>query len=313
MSTRRRPRRSRVAGRVGRFGCAVAALAALLVLATGGVILWLDHAHHGPPPPEACYATLDGSQWQLDPGQADNAALVAAVSLRRGLPARAATIALATSMQESKLRNLPEGDRDSLGLFQQRPSQGWGTEAQIMDPVYATGRFYSALVKVKGYETLPITEAAQAVQRSGFPDAYAQHETAARAYASALTGNSPAALTCVLHSPDADADAGDGPATTVPATVVDRVHRDFGQLGTRVAPATKGSGPAVVVDTATLGDDAERLAWAVGQWGVATAQPLGLVGVQVDDQRWDRDSGTWGPAKGPAVPAGQVRLELPSD
>jgi hypothetical protein len=291
----------------------VAGLAVLLVLATAGVIAWLDHTHHGPPPPEACYAANDGARWQLDPDQADNAALVAAVALRRGLPARAVTIALATSIQESKLRNLPEGDRDSLGLFQQRPSQGWGTEEQILDPVYATGRFYSALVKVKGYETMPITEAAQAVQRSGFPDAYAQHEAAARAFASALTGNSPAALTCTLHAVDDDADAGSGPARAVPAAVVDRVHRDLGPLATRVVPAGKGSGPAVVVDTARLGDDAHRLAWAVGQWGVATAQPLGLVGVQVDDQRWDRGSGTWVPAKGPAVPAGQVRLELPSD
>ncbi|MDM7855669.1 hypothetical protein [Cellulomonas alba] len=312
MSARRRPRRSRGA-RAGRFGCAVAGLAVLLVLATAGVIAWLDHTHHGPPPPEACYATSDGSRWQLDPGQADNAALVAAVALRRGLPARAVTIALATSIQESKLRNLPEGDRDSLGLFQQRPSQGWGTEEQILDPVYSTGRFYSALVKVKGYATMPITEAAQAVQRSGFPDAYAQHEAAARAYASALTGNSAAALTCTLHPVDDDADAGSGPSSTVPATVVDRVHRDLGPLATSVAPAAKGAGPAVVVDTARLGDDAARLAWAVGQWGVATARPLGLVGVQVGDQRWDRDAGAWGPAKGPAVPAGQVRLELPPD
>lgn len=309
MSARRRPRR---AARAGRFGCAVAGLAGLLVLATAGVILWLDHVHHGPPPPEACFATIDDSRWQLDPDQADNAALIAAVALRRGLPARAVTIGLATSMQESKLRNLPEGDRDSLGLFQQRPSQGWGTEAQILDPVYSTGRFFSALVKVKGYETMPITEAAQAVQRSGFPDAYAQHEEAARAYASALTGNSTSALTCSLHPVDDDADAGSGPARTLPATVVERVHRDFGNLATSVAPAAKGAGPAVVVDTAKLGDDASRLAWAVGQWGVATAQPLGLVGVQVGDQRWDRDSGTWQPAKGAAVPAGQVRLELPA-
>jgi hypothetical protein len=297
---------------MGRFGCAVAAVVALLVVATGGVIVWLDHVHQSPPPPEACYASIDDSRWRLDPEQADNAALVAAVALRRGLPARAVTIALATALQESKLRNLPEGDRDSLGLFQQRPSQGWGTAEQIMDPVYATGRFYSALVKVKGYATMPITQAAQAVQRSGFPDAYAQHEPAARAYASALTGNSTAALTCTLHPVDDDAEAGTGPSATVPATVVARIHRDLGELHTSVAAATRASGPAVVVDTAGLGKDGARLAWAVGQWGVATAQPLGVVGVQVGDQRWDRESGEWKRATGSPVPAGKVRLELPS-
>ena len=94
--------------------------------------------------------------------------------MRRGLPARAASIALATAYQESKLRNLDHGDRDSLGLFQQRPSQGWGTAKQIQDPYYATNAFYDALVKIDGYQTMRITEAAQEVQRSGFPEAYAR-------------------------------------------------------------------------------------------------------------------------------------------
>ena len=118
---------------------------------------------------------------------------------RAGLPARAASIALATAYQESKLRNLDDGDRDSLGLFQQRPSQGWGTEKQMLDPDYATNAFYDALAKVDGYREMEITEAAQAVQRSGLPEAYADHEEDARALASALTGNSPAgrsAATC---------------------------------------------------------------------------------------------------------------------
>ena len=75
-------------------------------------------------------------------------------------------IALATAQQESRLRNLDYGDRDSLGLFQQRPSQGWGTEAQVQDPVYAAGKFYDGLVKVPDWETGRLTEIAQAVQRS---------------------------------------------------------------------------------------------------------------------------------------------------
>ena len=114
------------------------------------------------------------------------------------LPARAVTLAIATGLQESKLVNIDYGDRDSVGLFQQRPSQGWGEIAQIMDPVYSTGAFYDALVRVDGYEDMEITVAAQAVQRSGFPDAYAQHEGRSRAWANALAGYAEGALTCAL-------------------------------------------------------------------------------------------------------------------
>ena len=101
--------------------------------------------------------------------QAENASLIAAIAIERGLPARAVSIALATAFQESKLVNIDYGDRDSLGLFQQRPSQGWGTAEEILDPVYSTNAFYDALVQVDGYEDMEITEAAQQVQRSAFP------------------------------------------------------------------------------------------------------------------------------------------------
>ena len=119
------------------------------------------------------------SAYSLAPDQADNAALMSAVATRRGLPARAATIALATAFQESKLRNIDYGDRDSLGLFQQRPSQGWGTPAQVTDPVYATTIFIERLLEVPGWDSLPVTVAAQTVQRSAFPDAYAKWEALA--------------------------------------------------------------------------------------------------------------------------------------
>src|SRR5665811_361774 len=120
-------------------------------------------------------------------------------ALQRALPARALTIAIATGLQESKLRNLTQGDRDSVGIFQQRPSQGWGTVEQIMDPLFATTAFYDALVKVDGYQDLPITEAAQAVQRSGFPEAYGEHEAAARAWASAMYGYSAGTAVSYTH------------------------------------------------------------------------------------------------------------------
>ncbi|MFC6342175.1 hypothetical protein ACFP8W_09315, partial [Nocardioides hankookensis] len=140
--------------------------------------------------PDECTATVEGRTVTLDLEQAENAALITAVAVDRGMPARAATIALATAYQESKLYNLESGDRDSLGLFQQRPSQGWGTRAEIQDPYYATNAFYDELAKLDGYESMRVTVAAQRVQRSGFPEAYADHEADARVLASALTGNS---------------------------------------------------------------------------------------------------------------------------
>ncbi|MYS54240.1 heavy metal transporter, partial [Streptomyces sp. SID6013] len=134
--------------------------------------------------------------YEFTPEQARNAATITAVGTARGLPERAVTIALATALQESALRNLDYGDKDSLGLFQQRPSWGWGTPEEIMDPAYAAGEFYDHLVKVPDYQDLPLTVAAQRVQRSGFPDAYAKHEPDAELLAAALTGRSAATLTC---------------------------------------------------------------------------------------------------------------------
>jgi hypothetical protein len=129
--------------------------------------------------------------------QVGNVATIVAVGQQLAVPPRGWVIAVATAMQESMLRNLPYGDRDSLGLFQQRPSQGWGdtpagpsdtrTPAQrILDPVYAATRFYTALTGVAGWQNLPLTVAAQSVQRSGTPDAYAKWEPDALAVVNAV-------------------------------------------------------------------------------------------------------------------------------
>lgn len=112
----------------------------------------------------------------LTPAQRQNAATIIGVARGMGAPPRAWLVALATAMQESTLNNIDYGDRDSRGLFQQRPSQGWGTPAQVTDPVYATRIFIERLLEVPGWESLPVTVAAQAVQRSAFPDAYAKWE-----------------------------------------------------------------------------------------------------------------------------------------
>ncbi|KRE80342.1 hypothetical protein ASG71_07045 [Arthrobacter sp. Soil763] len=238
---------------------------------------------------ERCTATGAGGE-DLATDQAANAALISAVAVRRGLPARAASIALATAMQESKLRNIGHGDQagpDSRGLFQQRPSQGWGTEEQVMDPYHATNAFYDALVKVPGYESLPITQAAQRVQRSAYPGAYAQHEPMARAFASALTGFTPQGLDCSLRKPDA---AGD------PAEVQDRLAADFG-----VAAAVSGRTVTVVAEG--------NRAWAVAQWAVANAKPLSIADVRADGQAWSRSARNgWQATDGTA--GGQVTITL---
>jgi cell wall-associated NlpC family hydrolase len=112
----------------------------------------------------------------LSEEQRRNAATIIGVARDMGTPPRAWLIALATAMQESTLRNINYGDRDSLGLFQQRPSQGWGSPAQVTDPVYATRIFIERLLQVSDWESMPVTVAAQTVQRSAFPDAYAKWE-----------------------------------------------------------------------------------------------------------------------------------------
>ncbi|MYT96598.1 MULTISPECIES: C40 family peptidase [unclassified Streptomyces] len=123
--------------------------------------------------------------------QVPNAQTIVATGLSLDVPKRGQIVALATAMQESRLRNLGSGDRDSLGLFQQRPSMGWGTAEQIRDPVYASERFYKALLKVKGWQQMTVTQAAQAVQASGFPDAYAQWEPLATALQKAIAATFP--------------------------------------------------------------------------------------------------------------------------
>jgi len=217
-----------------------------------------------------CTALVPGGTAKVSPEQAGNAAVISAVSVTRGLPTRAAVIGVATAIQESKLRNLRFGDRDSLGLFQQRPSQGWGTAEQILDPVYASGAFYDRLVKVKDWATRPLTEVAQAVQRSAAPAAYAQHEDEALALASALTGAAPGSLTCDLARPDA-AGAGAAAASALAA-----------ELG--AAAAVEG-GVLRVASSQTVP------AWAVGQWLVARAAQYGVTSVQVGDRLWTRADG----------------------
>lgn len=123
--------------------------------------------------------------------QVGNAATIVAVGAEMDVPRYGWEIAVATAMQESSLRNLGdlgvENDHDSLGLFQQRPSQGWGIPEQILDPRYASRKFYERLLDVDGWHTMPLTQAAQAVQRSAFPDAYARWQSEAEQLVAAIS------------------------------------------------------------------------------------------------------------------------------
>jgi len=261
----------------------------VLVMALAGVTgvrALLDHVN-----PPACWTTSTSARVEVSPEQAGNAAIISAVALRRGLSTRAVTIAIATALQESKLRNLRFGDRDSIGLFQQRPSQGWGTVEQILDPVYASNAFYDKLVKVKDYLTRPLTEVAQDVQRSGAPTAYAQHEDEAQALAAALTGAAPATLVCRLDAPAVPAN---------PADVRAALKAEFGLD----AKAPDPGSPSVVTVSA---DGA--MAWAVGSWAVARADQLGLESVTVLDRTWRSDrSAAWVPQP---TPHSGVQLSVP--
>ena len=158
--------------------------AVLVAVAVIVGVAW--HAQKPPPPPASAGCTVTGTPYTLTGEQVANAETIADVAHQRGLPDRAVVIALATAMQESRLRNIPYGDRDSVGLFQQRPSQGWGTAAQVQDPAYAAGKFYDHLVGIPNWQSGDLTTIAQAVQRSAFPYAYAKHEPFATALTAAL-------------------------------------------------------------------------------------------------------------------------------
>ncbi|KUJ64692.1 hypothetical protein ACZ90_56830 [Streptomyces albus subsp. albus] len=261
---------------------AVAACAVLLALA-GYVVAHLLTGGGGPP---RCTARADGERVALDPEQARNAASIAAVGAGRGLPERAVTIALATAMQESGLRNIRRGDRDSLGLFQQRPSQGWGTREQILDPVYSAGAFYDRLVRVPGYSRLPLTVAAQRVQFSGFPQAYAKHETDAAVLTEVLRGRVPAAFGC--PGPPDDGSVGD------PAKVRAALVREFGPAVSGAGRVDGESGAVLVPVRAAVRADVPRRGWELAYWAVAHSEELRIERVSYQGRVWSARNSSQG-------------------
>ncbi|MFT7866406.1 hypothetical protein [Amycolatopsis sp. A24] len=245
-------------------GLKVAMVLGAVVVLVAAVVVVVAYTRGSVKTP-GCTVALPGdgaTAYTFTPEQMNNAATISAVGTKMGLPAHAATVALATALQESKLRNLEGGDRDSVGLFQQRPSQGWGTIAQLRDPVYAATEFYEKLEKLPNWETLPITVAAQAVQRSGVPDAYAQWEPQGRAMAAAFNGQFPAALTCRNLT------------LAAPADVAGAATAELGTAGlSGPHPAAQG--------------------WTYATWLVGRAEALGVDKVSFAGRTWTAESGAW--------------------
>jgi hypothetical protein len=200
------------------------------------------------------------------------------------------TVAYATALQESKLENLDYGDRDSVGIFQQRPSQGWGTTAELEDPVYAAGAFFNALIKVPHYATLPVYKAAQDVQRSADGSAYEQYAGAGAALAADFAAT-PHAVTCWYQ-----------PASTTAAKAnlsgaLRGLADAFGKPGAGHAvdrvSRVRSSGSALV-------SASSRSGWAVANWLVTNASTYGVTQVSYGGYRWTAGLGetTWQPEPG---------------
>jgi hypothetical protein len=186
------------------------------------------------------------------------------------LPQRAAVLALAAALQESKLRNLPPGagDRDSVGVLQQRPEfWGGGDAAKLNDVGEATREFLAALVKIDNWQRLPLAEAVQDVQVSADGSAYAQHEVEATALARAMDGSDPAAITCVFEAP-----------TKVASTA-------------RVAQLVRADLPVNRPLTTPTAVTVPGAHWQTVAWFVAYADQLGIEQVSYAGHTWTRSKG----------------------
>lgn len=234
--------------------------------------------------PRCTVVSSTGDKHTFTPEQTLNASIVSAEALARDMDHRASVVALATAQQESELVNIDYGDRDSVGLFQQRPSQGWGTIEEIMDPHYATVAFYNHLEHVD-YHSMSVTQAAQAVQQSGVPDGYAKHEGSSTALTDAFHGTQPGLLNCILDPVAKSPSTADGAAT--PAQRADRttvgLQRDYGDTLGEV----RADGESAVVDP-----ENSEAGWAAAHWSVANAERLGITRVRYDGQTWDREHQT---------------------
>jgi len=259
---------------------ATVAIALTVLLAIVGYAAYraLERVTATPPPAPACQAGTGTQAVSLEVGQAGIAAIIAGVAARHQLPRRAVTIALATALQESDLENLPYGDRDSVGVFQQRPSQGWGTAADLQNPVYATTKFFAALVQVPRYTKIPVDQAAQDVQRSADGSAYAENEYVATLLSGDLTGQPPHAVTC-WYTPAAKQRADATRARQA-------LQETFG--------SPERNGVAVRVSNVTLSHVPKGAGWAAASWLVTHAEEYQISEVRYAGYAWKAADGSMG-------------------
>jgi hypothetical protein len=249
----------------------------LLVVVIAAVDLLPTNQRITPGVGSGCLVRNHSTDVPLTTDQAGLAATIAGVAWHRSMPARAVTIAYAAALQESDLENLPYGDRDSVGIFQQRPSQGWGPRRLLLDPVYAATRFFQALAGIPGYRHLLIYKAAQQVQHSADGYAYAQYAGQGAVMASGFTGQAPRSVWCWYSGRPRS------PRRKLAAART-QLTRAFGYLSlTNVGdPMTR-----VRVKRASVG-------WSVAAWLVTHAAAFGITTVSYDGFSWSTAAGSRG-------------------
>jgi hypothetical protein len=251
------------------------AAAGVIVLAVVLGVVYLLTTKHSPlqQVPTACTVAAGPQEVQLTVSQAEIAATIAGVAARRDMPVRALTIAYATALQESKLTDLNYGDRDSVGVFQQRPSEGWGTTRQIEDPVYASGRFFAALAAVPRYRQIPVYQAAQDVQHSADGSAYGQYATVGAQLADAFYGTAPHALWCYYNGQ---------PGKAQLTAAAKAMTSAFGPMTTR-----RAGDPALAVRVRRAAEG-----WTIAGWLITHAGSYGITDIRYRGYEWVRGHGT---------------------
>lgn len=241
------------------------------------VLTTVDPLDRTPAPDPGCRLDMSDGEHEMSIAQTENAATVGGVAFSLDMPRQAVTVAYATVWQESTFHNVEYGDRDSLGLFQQRPSQEWGDPEEILDPVRSSQAFYYALADIEGWRELPVYEAAQQVQRSADGWAYDQHEALSELMSEVLVGSLGPAVTCwydeerLTELQQADPDVEGARA---------ELARVFG-VEPEELPLEEGP---------RTGD----LGWAMALWSVVHAEQYGLTSVAHDGHRWTASTGVEG-------------------
>jgi hypothetical protein len=238
-------------------------LAAVVGVAIGGRALW--RAAQTAVQVDGC----DFGSYNVQLNRAQNAATMVSVVIKRELPERAAVLVLGAALQESKLDNIPsgQGDRDSVGVLQQRPSQGWGTAAQLSDVHYATSKFLDALIKVPNWQTGTLAQVIQEVQISADGTAYARHEAQAQELSDVLMGKKPAEVGCNFSKPD---------VVATPKVAATQLTSDL--------PVNT---PTIAGRKLTI----SGAGWATAAWLVTHAQTYGIDEVRYAGKKWQRSKG----------------------